>query len=95
MLNPGAEAGKIEAGGGQATLARAMLDEAVGDADLQQGQRLGFGGEQLGDRCAGPAESDVRAGRDNHARECTLPVRAARAEVTAWTWPINALTVSR
>jgi len=59
MLNPGAEAGKIEAGGGEATFARAMLDEAVGDADLQQGQPLGFGGEQLGDRCAGPAESDV------------------------------------
>jgi len=116
MLNPGAEAGKIEAGGGEATFARAMLDEAVGDADLQQGQRLGFGGEQLGDRCAGPAEIDVfldghrcavarrgidrleqriRAGRDNHAPECTLPVRAARAGVAAWTWPIDALTVSR
>ena len=59
MLNPGAETGKIEAGGGEATFARAVLDEGVGNADLQQGQRLGFGGEQLGDRCAGPAESDV------------------------------------
>jgi hypothetical protein len=40
-------------------------------------------------------EQQIRAGRENHARECTLRVRVARAEVIVWTWPIDALTVSR
>jgi hypothetical protein len=77
MLNPGAEAGEIEAGGGEATFARAMLDGPVGDGGIDR------------------LEQRIRAGRDNHAPECTLRVRAARPEVIAWTWPTDTLTVSR
>src|SRR6185312_9876209 len=54
-LDRGAEALGIEAGGHQAGVARPMLDEAVGDADLQQGQGQALGGEQLGDGGAGAA----------------------------------------
>ena len=66
-LDRGAEALGIEARGRQAGVAGPVLDESVGDANLQQRDGEALGGEQLGDRGAGAALDGVFLERDEGA----------------------------
>src|SRR6267378_1779070 len=65
-LDARAESGGVESGGAQTPLARAVLDEAVGNAELQYRQLQTLGGEHLEDRGASPAVRGVLL--DGHER---------------------------
>src|SRR5690348_17035613 len=58
-LNAAGQSGRIDSGGGQAALTRAVLDEPVGDAKLQQRQLQPLGGKQLRHGRAGAAGDRV------------------------------------
>ena len=68
------EPGRVEPGGGQAILARTVLDEAIRDADVVQfALEPGFG-QAFADRAAGAAGDRVLLDRDDE------PVRAREAQ---------------
>src|SRR6266446_5892879 len=58
-LDARAQACGIEAGGHEAAVSRTVLDEAVGNTELQQRHLQTFRGEQLTDRGARPAVRGV------------------------------------